>query len=99
MLAAAGFICYVGLERSGLGYRVPRVGEMMKVRMVWIREVGSLPGMPSQEAVERILQERYSGNIRVTYLRGQRHDYYFYTQIGDIQTILELIEVAKVMAS
>ncbi len=99
MLAAAGFICYVELERPGLGYCAPRVGEMAKVRMVWIRDIGDLPGMPSQEAVERILQEKYSGIIRATYLKGQRHDYFFYTQVESIETILELIEVAKVMAS
>lgn len=100
VITASGFVCYLGWERPGLGYRAPRVGEFRKLRMVWIRGMNDFAcrAIQTEDEVERALRERFSGRLWLTYLKGQRHDYYFYSQ-ADIETSLELMDVAQVMVS
>ena len=69
-----------------------------KVYLSWFRTKIGVE-IESLAHAERILSSNYTGRIWKTHLKGQQHDYFFYSRVGSIEETLDLIEVAKVMTS
>jgi hypothetical protein len=103
VLQAAGFVCMVAIDRSReLSREIPMKGSVPTWN--WYRMQGKLKGgeqvgLRNLDHAEEILFNYHTGRLWKTYLRGQRHDYYFYSRAENIEETLDLIEVARVMVS
>ena len=94
MLGAVGFVCYLAFNRT-----FPK--NPVRTEHHWFRGLSDKASTfkdLNQEKAESILARRYTGTLWLSHLRGQRHDYFFYSR-GNIEEILDLVEVAKVMIS
>jgi hypothetical protein len=90
IIKASGCVCYLAFDRN----RLTRADEP---NYSWFRHGGLPP--KNRESAERQLSKAYSTRLWRTYLRGQRHDYYFYMAFDTIEEFLQLVEVAKIMVS
>jgi len=92
MLGAVGFVCYLAFNRT-----FPK--DPVRTEHHWFRGMSDrMTSDLNQAKAEEILSRRYKGTLWLTYLKGQRHDYFFYSRTN-IEETLDLIEVAKVMFS
>ena len=105
MLGAIGFICYISLDRPygvELPYRSSSPQGKIEMNLFVGDDSIDRPNVKDLHEAERKLSETHKGKgwIWKTHLKGQRHDYYFYSfQACKIEDTLNLIEVARVMVS
>lgn len=95
MLEAIGFICYVSLDRP---YGSPQPRGKVDMNFFAGKSMDHHSVKDLADAEVKLSISTGKGPIWKSYLKGQRHDYYFYSRVN-IEDTLDLLDVAEVMIS